>query len=171
MPRHFLGFLGQLSLRLARRARLGTSLLLCPGAHAFIFLLLAAGEFAQLFEGLVDGVVDFLALATLDFLVLVAQSVEFQLEEIGEFIADRSLSTTATILLALGHLDIPEHGLGSLEVLQGSLFGAQRRVGVVLAQSRLCRAHFLGGEGEELRDSGERRIGCHAPADHAIHQA
>ncbi len=32
-------------------------------------------------------------------------------------------------------------------------------------------ASALGGEGEELRDFGERRIGGHAPADHALHQA
>jgi len=146
-------------------------LLLCPCPHAFVFLLLAPCQFAQLLQGLVDGVVDFLAVATLHFLVLVAQSIELQFEEIGEFFPDFSLAAPAAILLALRHLHVAEHRLGSLEILQRSLLGAQRRVGVVLTQGLLGLAHFPGREGEEFRDSGERRVGGYAPVDHALCQA
>ena len=152
-PGHVLGLGGNLVLRGAGASSRG----LDPAPNPFVLLLLPPGEFGEALEHLVHFVVGGGPLPLLHRLVLVAELVHLQLEEIGEVLGlcRGSASAPSSAALTEGDLDLAEHGIGPLQVGQGLLFPGEGVIRVAGDEQFLGCRH-LGETGVEVfHDLGE----------------
>ena len=118
LTRELFGLFGQpvLPPTAVRRAGLG------PGP--FVQLLLSARELLELLERLVHLLVAVAPLAPLHALILVPQAIQLEVEQVGQVLDVASAPTaTTSALLTHGDLNVPECGLGALQVLQRPLLG------------------------------------------------
>ncbi len=170
LSRRLFGLFGERAL--ARAAALAA----LPGERllplALRFLLLPAGQLAQLFHQCVDLLIRLLLLRALRGFVLVCELVEILLEELGEIFLNRSgataAATTASALLAdlllvffLGPLQLRERAVLGLKCVRRSL----------CLQLSFGGAHLFNRFRQELRDAQKRRVRLDQPAVHAAHEA
>ena len=168
LPRRLLGLLGQVARGIAP-APLSTLLGRGPAALAFQLLLLAAGQLAQLLQRLIDLLVGGLLLAPLHGLVLVAQRIGLEFEEVGQVLrAGPPLAAPAAALLLLVlHRHEALVGLfGLLQLAQCALLGRDRAARAQGAQGVDGFIHGLHGDRQRLGDLLEGLVG---PGDPAVH--
>jgi hypothetical protein len=149
-----LDFFGEPPLRLRLPTGTGRSVLR-PCAQAFVLLLLPPRQLAEPFQNLVHLFGILLSLSSIHFLVLIAESVGLQLEQIGQILRARGRASATAAPTALGDLAFPERRLGSLERLQRPLFRTQRILWTPLAKILLSLAHGLDRLWECFRDGRE----------------
>ena len=122
LPGRLFRFFGQVAGRLAPTAALTAALLGCRTPSLPLqFLLLSARQFPQLLEGFIHLFVRRLLFAALNRLVLVAQLIEFQLEQVGQILSVGrvpALSAPAT-LLGLGRHEALVRLFSVLECAKG----------------------------------------------------
>ena len=149
-----LGLLGEPALALAAGAGRPGREPFGDALEALLLLLLPPGELLQAFERRIELLVHLLALAPLQLLVLVAEPVHLQVEEVGEVLPDLGAARSApsaSLVLLLGELDLAEDGLGPEEVLEGALLRRERPLCVVLLE--------LGERGLHLRRRERQFLG------------
>ena len=126
-----------------------------------VLLLQTTGELLQLLGRLVDLIVGLLLLRpAFDRLVLVAQLVRIELEEIGEIFGVGLLlpAATAALLLPARDLILPERRLCALQVLKCALLRWQCVRRVPLEQKLFRRLHLLRRLRQLFCDDAERRV-------------
>ena len=174
LARGLLGLLGQIARRVAA-APLSALLRRGPASLPFQLLFLAAGQLAQLLQRLVDLLVAGLLLAALHGLVLVAQGVGLQLEEVGQILRGgpllASASAPALLLLALQGDEALVGLLGLLQLPQSALLRRNRAARAERAQGVLRLRHRLDRDRQGLGDALEGLVGAGDPAVHdPLHQ-
>ena len=163
-----LGLLGQRPRRVTAAPLLAALLSRRPALLPLELLLLPAREFAQLLHQLVDFLVGGLLLAALHGLVLVAQFVGLQLEEIGQVLGAGSLlppPASARLLGLLRHEALVGL-LGLLELPERALLGLNRPARLHGPQGVHRLVHRLDGDRQRFHDALERLV---RPADPAVH--
>ena len=173
LPRGLLRLLGQLPGRVAPAPALSPLLGGGPTLLSLQLLLLAAGELAELLHQLVDLLVGALLLAALHGLVLIAELVRLELEEVGEILGAGSPLTLATaasaLLLALQRHEALVRLLGLLELPERALFGTDGATRAQAAQRVHRLVHRIDGDGQALGDVLERLVGsCDAAVDDSL---
>ena len=150
---HLLRLVRELPLRSTTAAALLAGLPAHAVAQALVLLLQPARELFELLRGLVDLVVRLLLLRTaFDGLVLIAQLVRIELEQVCEIFGVRLLATAATtLLLAALNLVFVECRFRALQMLQGALLRRKRVGRVALQQLLFRRLHLLRGQSAALR--------------------
>src|SRR5690606_6194843 len=132
LPRRLLRLLSQLTLTLRTAA---ATLLVLPHrrllAQSLVLLLLATCKLTQPLERGIDFVLVLclLLFAALHRFVLVAQLVTLQLEQVGQILRVRRPAATtaaAALLLIERDLHLAEQRLGTLQLLERPLLGAER---------------------------------------------
>ena len=109
--------------------------------------------------------------AAIDRLVLVAELVRIELEQVGEILRVGLLVPATTTALASRNLILLERRLGPLQVLEGTLLGRKRVGGVASEQLFFGDLHLLRGLRQLLRDDLEGRVDRRDVAlHHAAHE-
>jgi hypothetical protein len=115
------------------------------GAGAIVLLLLPRRELAKLLQRLVDLVVCLLLLllllAALHRLVLIAETVLLQLEDVGQVLCVRAIAAATTATTAHRDLDLAEHCFRALQLLERELFRRQRCLRRSVGERLLGRVH------------------------------
>ena len=162
LVRFVLGLLREIALALAAlRSRLThASETVGLRARAIVLLLLPRRELPQLLGGFVDLIVGLLLLPlllpALDRLVLVSDFVFLKLENVREILGVGLVAASAaaaTLLLAHLNLDVTEHRLGALQLLQRTLLRPERRARRTGAELLLGGVHHRPGLLEHLGDA------------------
>ena len=134
--------------------------------RALVLLLETRSEALELIGRLIDLLIRLLLLfpTALHALVLVAQLLTIELEEVGEVLRALSGATATTSATAHADTHIPEHRLGALQLLERALLRRQRRLRVTVGELLLRRVHDRRRLVQDLRDLGEIAVACRDPA-------
>ncbi len=156
-PRQFFGLLCHLALRpsttSAGAPRLGTL------PRPLVGLLLASGEPLETLERLVDIARRLLLGAVLHLLVLVAELVRLELEEVGEVFGARIPATATAAAVLHADLHFLEQRVDALQQLQRALFGCQRFAQLAGGEELLGGTHLGRHLGHQLGHHPKRGVG------------
>ena len=159
LPRRLFRFLGELALRAATRGAAARTTLRAL-ALAREFLLLARGESLEPLGHLVEPACALLLTALFDLIILVAELVGFEFEQVGQVRRlGRGPTTAARIRLAHADLHLAEGGFGLLEPLEGALLRREGLARLSLHEQLLGGLHLIACLREHLGQHAKAGVG------------